>query len=1508
MQHQRDLLRFWKLILKRRQGHRIDTKFLSRWERKLNLQHTFQTPLDTIHSNIKTAMKQYQLLKSEHSALRDEWIEQLAAAKAEAGNQNSASELHKLRQKEKMRKAYRQIRWCLHHESYTGPITEVTEIVNNTTIHHLNKFSVEQAILKANNRKYRQTNDTPPMTSLLPILGPFGTSTAAQQILQGTFQIPPHIDNYSKKLLTQLAIPTHIKSIPKINTRLNTQDYIEGWSKMNENTTSGISNIHFGHHLACSKHSQNATFEAQMCELPYRTGFSPTRYQASINAMILKKAGKTDVDSLRTIVLLEPDFNFMNKKLGRDVMDFAEQHHLIAPEQFGSRKYHSSIDQVLIKTLFYDSLRIKRQDGYLCSNDAKACYDRISHAIGSLSLQRVGLPTGPILSMFRSLQRMKHHLRTGYGISTSSYGHSLQQGKPVQGSGQGNGASPCLWVMMSTPLLNMMREENFGAHFITPLSKEKISFVGCSFVDDTDLVYSSFDSDDSLEDLTPIMQSAINTWEGGLRATGGALVPEKSWVYPIKHIWNDKGDATLESASNLDINFTVKNSAQEIKPLQLVSPDIAKETLGVFIAPNGSHHTQIEHLKTKVSTWTNKIRTHHISPQNALLSLNTTILSTLKYPAPSLSLTQDEWRQITNPLFQAGLPAAGICSKFPTPLRHGTTNNMGLHIPCMYLTQGILKIMKYITFIHSPSILGKILRLCEQNIKLELGLPGNLYTTPYSKTHFLVTSSWIKHLWQFVSEHGILLQDHSPHLLPATDKDKTLMEIFLSSNFQPWELRAINKCRKYLKVVMVGDIITGHGRYIAPNILRGQPSSTITSTMHWPNQSDPGSQAWSLWRRALKRLLDHHHSILPHLQPTQWILSNQRRYNWFYNRSLDRLIQRSNKNKWKYYTKTRQRGRPNQHPIYHYSGILNSLPQGSTVASITHLSIHTVRYSGSLASQPSSPPSTPPLTSFSSFQHSLPLSHRLSILDISHIDHLPHIMDSITQGNCALVCDGSFFPTTNQAAAAFIIGNEAAHRRIIGRCHVVGPPESYSAYRSELAGIHSGLTFLLGICTAHNITQGRIVLACDNYGAIQRIKLGHTKPQNKHFDYLSAIQNILTALEITISLTHVEGHKDEIMSVNDLSTLESMNIIADTHARTKATSPPPPHFHTSANIFKEWKPLKFKHIDNSIIRIHSKLDSTLYDLLTVNNSRNYWKQKMKIPKEVEQKINWNSLTIAFSNLPSNKKKEVLKWTSGFCGTNSTLYIRKQAESAECPGCHYPNETTTHVIQCQAPAATAVWNEAITTLHQWMLSHNASPDLASAIITGLDAWRNNQPPSHRQYTLPYLAAAVDAQNQIGWRGLLHGFTAKEWEHSQHLYLQFKSSKMTGKRWIAALIKKLWETIWALWRYRNGLVHNETNTPLKKVIALLNISLLKELRYGLDGLPTNYSYLFQKKMSQVLTTSINQKKQWLLTVWVARDSLTPQHISTQHRHPIILSILTSWKHRIKQYHARQNLRTS
>ena len=167
-------------------------------------------------------------------------------------------------------------------------------------------------------------------------------------------------------------------------------------------------------------------------------------------------------------------------------------------------------------------------------------------------------------------------------------------------------------------------------------------------------------------------------------------------------------------------------------------------------------------------------------------------------------------------------------------------------------------------------------------------------------------------------------------------------------------------------------------------------------------------------------------------------------------------------------------------------------------------------------------------------------------------------------------------------------------------------PASYSSYRSELAGLHGGLLFLLGLCKAHRIQNGRIIVACDNKGSLQKITRGHVKPQQQHFDYISAISSIIKDLPIQLELRHVKGHKDKLTSIDNLTILESMNVSADLHAKVKASITPSAHFQTKATIYKEWNPITFKLPNGTSTRLYSRLDKTLYELLTTQTSRTYW--------------------------------------------------------------------------------------------------------------------------------------------------------------------------------------------------------------------------------------------------------------------------------------------------------------
>ena len=162
---------------------------------------------------------------------------------------------------------------------------------------------------------------------------------------------------------------------------------------MDEFTSSGPSGLHFGHFQANAQQPTLASVDAALSRIPTLSGYVPIRWTQGLNVMLEKKPGVSQVTKLRTILLYEAGFNHNNKLMGRAMMQYAEKHHLLAPEQYGSRKAHSAIYQCVNKVLTFDILRQTKSPGALCSNDAKSCYDRIAHGAAGLAMQRCGVPS-----------------------------------------------------------------------------------------------------------------------------------------------------------------------------------------------------------------------------------------------------------------------------------------------------------------------------------------------------------------------------------------------------------------------------------------------------------------------------------------------------------------------------------------------------------------------------------------------------------------------------------------------------------------------------------------------------------------------------------------------------------------------------------------------------------------------------------------------------------------------------------------------------------------------------------------------------------------------------------------------------------------------------------------------------------------------------------------------------------------------------------------------------------
>ena len=123
--------------------------------------------------------------------------------------------------------------------------------------------------------------------------------------------------------------------------------------------------------------------------------------------------------------------------------------------------------------------------------------------------------------MLTTLQTASHKICRAYGDSTISY--EANRNIPLQGVGQGNGAGPAIWVAISSVLLTIMRNKGFGFSILSALSWQALIISAFAFVDDTDIIHAAVDPYTNPQQVLVEAQQAVNTWEGILRATGGAI-------------------------------------------------------------------------------------------------------------------------------------------------------------------------------------------------------------------------------------------------------------------------------------------------------------------------------------------------------------------------------------------------------------------------------------------------------------------------------------------------------------------------------------------------------------------------------------------------------------------------------------------------------------------------------------------------------------------------------------------------------------------------------------------------------------------------------------------------------------------------------------------------------------------------------------------------------------------------------------------------------------------------
>ena len=143
---------------------------------------------------------------------------------------------------------------------------------------------------------------------------------------------------------------------------------------------------------------------------------------------------------------------------------------------------------------------------------------------------------------------MHYCLRTGFSESKEMYGGTKSD--PFQGYGPGNCASPPGFSALSALLVNAYRRMGHGAKLTSAFTSRMFILAAVMYVDDTDLLHWAPSPTTSSEELVQQVQEATNDWGLLGQATGGALKPEKCFLYLLDYSFN-KGRAKLSAPKNL---------------------------------------------------------------------------------------------------------------------------------------------------------------------------------------------------------------------------------------------------------------------------------------------------------------------------------------------------------------------------------------------------------------------------------------------------------------------------------------------------------------------------------------------------------------------------------------------------------------------------------------------------------------------------------------------------------------------------------------------------------------------------------------------------------------------------------------------------------------------------------------------------------------------------------------------------------------------------------------------
>ena len=1414
----------------------------------------FQLREADILARIKICEEHCAYYKANGKQHRRRLLQEKARHAKEMGDTKVENEILGIIKRERERAFWRRVKYAMKKQS--GGSVRVVQVEDDEgeLVEFTSQAEVHEAIWSNIHRKRFFLAEEAPICNT-PLREEFGYNAdteAGEEVLEGVFQFDEEFDEHTRDIMEETSRTRAIIPKNSVDDIIRSGCWGSFWSKAREETSSSESGLTFSHYKAGTNSHLITHFHATKSSVAIKAGIGLERWSRGLSVMLQKIPGCNLIAKLRSILLMEADFNCTNKIIyGVRMMNNVRKYGFMPDEVF-SEKNRTAEEGSLAKVLFYDVVRQSRRPAGISSVDADNCFDRVSHAIAALVFRSFGVSQEASEAMLRTIQGMKFFLRTAFGDSLEFAGATAEV--KTQGLCQGNGAAPAGWAVISITILNAHKRKGHGAKFLCPISLVRTNLAAVLYVDDTDVIHLDMTKEEDKLETLHHLQRSVDNWGKLLIATGGSLKPSKCFYHLISFSWKPDGSWYYDANEHEDeLTLEIPLPDGSYAEIAHCGVEEAHKTLGVITCPSGNSKPTIEHMKEAAKGWIDQATSAKLARRNFWCLVKVQFWPKVGYGIGASSARYLDLAECLMKQYYDLVPLGGIRRSANRMVRQLDRGFYGVGCPHPGIECLVAQCSRILTHYGCETAVGKLLQVSIELLVLELGVSSQPFQADYNKYNKWVTDCWLKSVWEKVFLFGVVLIEGKLKVKPPRHNDGWLMVAFEELHLAEPELIRLNRVRLHQQAIFISDVMDAGGRALDQRYLKKREDGETWSAYQFPKQ-EVSRKDIRLWREALHQL--RHVRTAP---LGDFIAEGHKRWEWRFDEAQNRLL-RFHEDGMDIYS-------PSEVPRY------ANRPNCWTRSRLDQAPIEV----GQLCTVRSVAAAVWRISSYTPAPGRIGLPQSLQAVfeqwgndwiwkDLRLEGGSDWLATSINAGDCIAVADGSYMPDlrTDLCSTAFFFECRRGRGKLVGSFAEVSA--SSNAYRGELLGIMTVHLILLGMNTLHPNLGGSVRIYSDCKGALDKVENlppGRIPSQCKHSDVLKTIMVNCSSLSFDVQYEHIEAHQDEHTDFSQLSRPAQLNCAVDAGAKRALLN-----VVDTATPEKRCFPLE----PIACFVGKEKMTSESGDLLR------FWAQR-RLAREalVESKvlnirqfdaIAWEAVYEGLHSVPQLFQLWACKQVWDIAGTN---YLRsKWDESVEkwCPSCRGVKETAGHVLHCNEVGRVSTLMATIGMLGVWMEEVDTAPELSHCILEyarGRGYKRMVECINGKEH----LRRMAEQQDVIGWRRFMEGMFLGHMICIQNDYHKWTGEGLPAKQWAGQLVVRLLEITHGQWVYRNIQVHDEMRGSIRtaeKEKLLQEIE--AEMELGFEGFLDMDRSLASVALEDLEHSGGQSQEYWLAAVRAAR----------------------------------------